>query len=73
MFLTDDEIHKLTGYLLPAYQCRWLDGRGWRYERAASGRPIVLRKHAEAMLSGDEAAPKAAAWEPNIAAMRKVA
>jgi hypothetical protein len=73
MFLTADELHQLTGYLLPAYQRRWLTNHGWKFERAASGRPIVLRKHAEDMLSDTNAVIQAPAWEPNIAAMKKVA
>lgn len=71
IFLTPDEIQQLTGYVVPAYQCRWLTSHRWRFERAVNGRAIVLRQHAEEMLSHAKEAPAPVAWEPNIAAMRK--
>ena len=57
MFLTDEELLELTGYVLPAAQARWLEVRGWRFERNRAGRVIVSRAHAEAMMGGG--APKA--------------
>lgn len=65
MFLTDLELRKLTGYVLPGAQVRWLRDRGWRFERNRAGRVIVSRSHAERMLGG--AAPKGP--EPNFAAL----
>lgn len=50
MFLTEDELRTLTGYLVPAAQARWLEERGWRYERNRAGKVIVSRAHAEEML-----------------------
>lgn len=47
MFLTDAEIHDLTGYQLPSAQKRWLDKYGWKFEISAFGRPKVLRSYAE--------------------------
>ncbi len=58
MFLTDAELHKLTGYVAPAAQARWLEERGWRFERNRAGRVIVSRAHAESMMGG--AAPRVA-------------
>lgn len=58
MFLTTAELERLTGYVVPAAQARWLDERGWRYERNRAGLVIVSRAHAEAMMGG--AAPKVA-------------
>lgn len=52
MFLTDDELRDLTGYQTPAGFARWLDSRGWRYERARGGRVIVSRHYAETMMGG---------------------
>ena len=58
MFLTDAELRELTGYVTAAGFVRWLDARGWRYERSRAGRVIVSRSHAESMMGGG--APKAA-------------
>ena len=58
MFLTYAELRELTGYLAPAAQARWLEERGWRFERNRTGRVIVSRAHAEAMMGGG--APKVA-------------
>lgn len=71
MFLTADELRHLTGYELNAYQRRWLSAHGWKFEQAATGRPVVLRSYAESRLRDqpDEARP----WAPNLAVMKKVA
>ncbi len=59
MFLTDDELRELTGYVTAAGFVRWLDARGWRYERNRAGKVIVSRSHAEAMMGGAvEKAPR---------------
>lgn len=58
MFLTDDELRELTGYVSAAGFARWLDARGWRYEKSRAGKVIVSRAHAEAMMGGQ--APKVA-------------
>lgn len=65
MFLTDLELQDLTGYVTAAGQVRWLEARGWRYERNRGGRVIVSRAYAESMLGGS--APKVP--EPNFAAV----
>ena len=54
MFLTPSEIETLTGYEMPAWQRRWLDSHGWRYEKSASGRPVVLRAYANARMTGQQ-------------------
>lgn len=54
MFLTDDEIQRLTGYKRPVDQQRWLLHRGWLYEMNAAGRTIVLRSYADRKLSGNK-------------------
>lgn len=72
LFISDDEIRELTGYRRNADQRRWLTAHGWRFEVSAIGKPIVSRQHAESMLSGkkDETARS---WQPNRAAIRRVA
>ena len=55
MFLTESELKTLTGYELPAWQCRWLDRQGFNYKRAASGRIVVSRAYVESRMSGQQA------------------
>lgn len=57
MFLTDAELLELTGYKQHAWQARWLAAHGWKHERSITGRPIVLRAHAEARLSDAQQEP----------------
>lgn len=52
LFLTADEVSELTGYKLPARQRKWLDSHGYIYERAATGRPVILRAHITQRLNG---------------------
>jgi len=66
MFLSADELFELTCYHRNADQRRWLTARGWRFEQTANGRPIVARKHAEAMLCGEEAKREWEAQRVNV-------
>ena len=50
MFLTDDDLVRLTGYLRPAAIRRWLDAHGYKYEIARNGWPRVLKCAVEARL-----------------------
>lgn len=72
MFLTNDELRDLTGYLRFADQRRWLTGRIWHFEIAATGRPIVSRAYAESRMGGGEK-PSVQEKQPNFASIRKVA
>jgi len=69
MFLTLDELRDLTGYALPAYQCRWLDRRGYPFETTGNGRPKVLRGYVEKRLglltavTLDETEPDFSRWK----------
>ena len=71
MFLTRAELAELTGYRLPAWQVRWLVAHGWRFERSITGRPIVLRAHAESRLSDPSTAAPVVTL--NLDAIRKLA
>ena len=51
MFLTPDDIKALTGYEHSQRQIGWLKAHGWRYELSRVGRPVVLSKHAEEMMT----------------------
>ncbi len=66
MFLTPADLEQLTGYKSPSGHARWLDARGWRYERDRAGRVIVSRAYAETMMAGGQA-PRVA--QPNFAAI----
>lgn len=69
MFLTDAELFDLTGYRRNADRCRWLADRKWKFERnAITGRPVVSRTYAEAMLSGT---PVKTEPKLNLAAFRR--
>ena len=47
-FLTDAELVQLTGYESRAADRRkWLKKRGWVFEVAANGQPVVARQYAE--------------------------
>lgn len=74
MFLTADQIADLTGYQRHADQRKWLTARGWVFEVASTGRPIVSAAYAEQRLGGAVSpAPTFTVWQPNVAAIRKAA
>jgi hypothetical protein len=64
LLLTADELEALTGYKLAAYQRKWLTARGWAFELSASGKPRVLRAHAEERLGG-----KRREWKPDFSGL----
>lgn len=69
MFLNDEELFELTGYRRNADRCRWLEERGWKFERSAvTGRPVVSRSYAESKLSGT---PVKVEPKLNLAAFRR--
>ena len=73
LFLSKDEIAELTGYKLPAHQRRWLQERGWIFERNATNRPIVGRAYALSRLGGTKPAtsapPASSTPRPNFGAL----
>lgn len=50
MFLTADELERLTGYERPSAQAKWLSERGWRYDFNAKGEIVVHALEAERKL-----------------------
>lgn len=52
MFMSDEDIEFLTGYVKPADQRRWLADHGWIFEISRTGRPRVLQDYAKNKLSG---------------------
>ena len=74
LFLSKDEIAELTGYKLPAHQRRWLQDRGWVFERNATNRPIVGRAYALSRLGGathtaPTSSPSSSTPRPNFGAL----
>ena len=70
MFLTAEELADLTGYVVPAYQVKWLDRAGYPFETAATGRPKVLRGYVERKL-GLVGATVASETEPDFSRWKK--
>jgi len=50
MFLTPDQLVKLTDYKRPSDQIRWLQENGYPFEIGSSGRPKVLARVLETRL-----------------------
>lgn len=50
--LTPDEIGEITGRARRDQQVEWLTDHGWRFDRNASGAPIVGRLYARFKLAG---------------------
>lgn len=71
MFLTPDDLKALTGYEHSRRQIGWLKAHGWRFEQSRTGRPVVLTKHAEEMMS--LVAHQKTAPRMNLAAIKKAA
>lgn len=44
IFLTPDEVKRLTGYKRPHDQRRWLVAHGWAFEPDCLGRPVIPRE-----------------------------
>lgn len=50
MFLTAQQLERLTGYVRPSDQARWLSERGWRHDLNAKGEVVVHEGEAERKL-----------------------
>lgn len=70
LLLTHAELADLTDYELPAWQRKWLDDRGWRYELGRGGKIKVARAYFDARMTGG-ALPTQVASGPNFDALRK--
>jgi len=54
-FLTEQEIHDLTGCRVRQLQIRWLASRRWPFELDHYKRPVVLRSVMECKIGGSDA------------------
>ena len=62
MFLTVDDIERLTGYKRKKQQCAQLAAMHIAYRLNARGEPIV----SEAFINGASEPKKPATWQPNL-------
>jgi hypothetical protein len=65
--LTREELHSITGYQRPADQRRWLQSRGWTFEVAAGGKPVVAADYANQRLGVRE---ESRGWKPDFTGLR---
>lgn len=65
MFLTEADIHRLTGKKRPSAQARWLKRKGYRFTVNGLGEPIVAVAEANRKLVGGAVRKE----EPNWGAM----
>lgn len=52
-FLTNDELHHLTGVERKSAQIKWLKKCGWKFIVNAAGFPVVSRMYCRAKMSSD--------------------
>lgn len=64
LFLSEIDIHQLTGLRRPKAQCKWLRRHGWKYDVNALGLPVVAIAEAERKLVGNPI-KQSAGKEPN--------
>jgi hypothetical protein len=67
MFLTSQEVQRLTGYFRPSAQIRWLRRNGWRFSVNGLKEPVVAVAESERKLVGGEKTTKQ--HEPNFEAL----
>lgn len=53
MFLTEQQVIELTGFIRPSKQIAWLQREGFKFRVAADGHPRVLRDHVFKQLGGN--------------------
>ncbi len=63
MFLTDEEILKLTGTRRRTAQIRWLAKAGWKFTCDYKGKPVIACAEVERQLVSGQ--PVKAKLEPN--------
>lgn len=77
MYLTADNLAELTGLTQAAAQIKWLEKRGWKFERTAQGQPrVTVAYHAARLETLESATPEpvtpAQTWHvrPRLAAVK---
>lgn len=59
MFLSEQELRELTGFVRAAKQMEWLRLNGWKYAEDSQRRPKVARSYFEIRLGGSMSADRA--------------
>lgn len=76
MFLTNDELRELTGYVYRSKQILWLKKNNWKFELTAQLRPRVARSYFEVRLGAAASISAIAhvdqAPRPNFGALSKL-
>ena len=67
MFLTPQDLHRLTGYIRSSAQIRWLRKNGWRFTVNGLKEPIVAVAESERKLISGPASTRQD--EPNFEAL----
>ncbi len=67
MFLTSQEVQRLTGYVRSSAQIRWLRRNGWRFTVNGLKEPIVAVAESERKLVSGEGTTRR--HEPNFEAL----
>lgn len=68
--LTAAELAELTGYRSPAWQAKWLNAHGWKFEQGRDG-PKVLRAYRDQRM-GVTAGAIEQAWKPDFSKLGKL-
>jgi hypothetical protein len=63
VFLSSEELKKLTGYQRASAQVRWLRRHGWRFTVNALGEPVVAMAEFNRHMVGGRAAVQEPNWE----------
>ena len=64
MFLSDEDVISLTGYVKKSLMCRWLARNGFRFWVRADGMPVVPAFQ----LERNATARHRTSWEPDLSA-----
>jgi hypothetical protein len=65
MSLTEADLERLTGYVRPSAQVRWLRRQGWKFTVNALGKPIVaIAEYNRRMVGG-----RSVAQQPDFGAL----
>lgn len=72
MFLTNDQLAELTGFVRPSKQAEWLRREGFEFRVAADGHPRVLEAHVMKLMGVSDTVGKRKT-SPDFTSLRKVA
>jgi hypothetical protein len=70
--LSQEELHRITGYAHNGDQARWLKDAGWVFHTNKGGAPIVGRLYARLKMAGitPSALTSSGGWAPDFSHMQ---